>query len=231
MEQIVYCGKKIKSRSKFIPKGGHRCFHLAGHEGRCHEFPYLVHLNKEAPRIEKKIIRDSTMTTGASWKSEDAGPNRIRRWVMLLSDKQLGKLGVNISKLKPVVVSKLREKAATYEACMDVAKKLTWLAYGVAGCPLPPDPIRQYLEKLFGPIIAGSTTCLVCKGPLDYTDFAKAQRGKALIETSHSNPRLHTPDNVGFAHRDCNIAQGNKTLDEFYTWVADILRRTGRTVT
>lgn len=135
-----------------------------------------------------------------------------------------------MSKLKPIIVAKLREKAATYEACMDVAKKLTWLAYGVDGCPPPPNPSREYLEALFGPIAPGSTTCLVCRDPIDFGDFAKAKRGKAVIETSHSNPRLHTGDNVGFAHRDCNIAQGNKTLDEFYDWIAGILRRTGRTV-
>jgi hypothetical protein len=71
---------------------------------------------------------------------------------------------------------------------------------------------------------------LVCLNPLDYGDFGKAQRGKAFIETSHSNPRMHTADNIGFAHRDCNIAQGNKNLEDFYEWIAGILRRTGRTV-
>ena len=231
MSKIQFCGKPITSRSKFTPAGGHRCYHFAGHAGRCHEFPYLAHLNRAAPRIAKKIVRDAIMTTGAAWKSEDAGPNRIRRWAMLLSDAELLKLKINMSKLKPIIVAKLREKAATYEACMEVAQKLTWLAYGVAGCPAPPDSVREFLECVFGPIMPGSTTCLVCKAPIDYVDFAKAQRGKAVIETSHANPRLHTTDNIGFAHRDCNIAQGNKTVDEFYEWIAEILRRTGRTVT
>lgn len=227
---IKFCGKTIKSRSKFTPAGGHRCFLANGHAGRCQEFPYLIHLAKSAPRVAKKIVRDSMMTTGASWKSEDAGPNRIRRWAMLLNDDELGKLGIDMSKLKPIIVAKLRDKAARYEDCMEVAMKLTWLAYGATGCPPPPQPIRDYLEALFGPVASGTTTCLVCKGPLDYGDFAKAQQGKAFIETSHSNPRLHTADNVGFAHRDCTIAQGNKTLDEFYEWIADILRRIGRSV-
>jgi hypothetical protein len=55
--------------------------------------------------------------------------------------------------------------------------------------------------------------------------FAKAARGKAEIETGHRNPRLHNAQNVGFAHRECNIAQGSKTLEEFYTWIADIVER------
>ena len=34
--------------------------------------------------------------------------------------------------------------------------------------------------------------------------------------------------NVGFAHRDCNIAQGDKSLAEFYDWIKGILSRAGR---
>jgi len=227
---LVYCRKTLSSRSRFPPPGGHHCHLPAGHAGRCEEVPYLAHLMKVAPRVAKKIVRDSVMTTGASWKSADAGPNRIRRWVMLLTDAELLKLGVDMGKLSPVIVAKLREKAATYESCMEVAAKLTWLAYGVQSCPSPPPNIAEYLEAVYGPIVAGTTACLVCKDLLDFADFARARRGKAEIETSHSNPRLHTPDNIGFAHRDCNIAQGSKTLDEFYDWIANILRRTGRTV-
>lgn len=228
---LKLCGKPLKSRSKFTPKNGHRCYLPKGHTGKCHEFPFLVHLLKCAPRVAKKIVRDSIMTTGAAWKSEDAGPNRIRRWAMLQSDAELLKLGINMAKLKPIIVSKLREKAAAYGACMSVAQKLAWLTYGIEGCDTPPDPIRNYLEALFGPIVPNTTTCLICKKPITFALFAAAQRGKAEIETSHSNPRLHTADNIGFAHRACNIAQGNKTLDEFYDWLAEILLRVGYTVT
>lgn len=48
---------------------------------------------------------------------------------------------------------------------------------------------------------------------------------KAAIETCHKNPRMHNPENVGFGHRECNIAQGAKTLDEFYQWIEAILAR------
>jgi len=37
--------------------------------------------------------------------------------------------------------------------------------------------------------------------------------------------REHNAENVGFAHRECNIAQGAKTLPEFYRWIAEILER------
>ncbi|MGI5869915.1 MAG: hypothetical protein ACOX9C_10795, partial [Kiritimatiellia bacterium] len=50
--------------------------------------------SREAPKVAKKIERDAIMTTGASWKSKDAGPNRIRRWVMLLDDDALRRIGL-----------------------------------------------------------------------------------------------------------------------------------------
>ena len=167
------------------------------------------------------------MTTGAAWKSKEAGPNRILRWVMLLDDRELEDYGISMSAFKPQVVAKLREKAATYESCMVVAKKLTWLVYQMPNAPTLVTKNKEYLEDYFGQMQADSTTCIVCRNPLPFDLFAKAARGKAEIETGHMNPRLHDPDNVGFAHRECNIAQGTKTLDEFYLWIRSILGRVG----
>ena len=42
--------------------------------------------------------------------------------------------------LKPQVVAKLREKAAVYETCIEVAKKLTWLVYQMPNAPKPLKP-------------------------------------------------------------------------------------------
>lgn len=222
---LELCGKAIRRRSRYSDEGMHRCFRPKGHSGACDEFPYLAHLQSSNPRVAAKIIRDATMTTGASWKSEDAGPNRIPRWVMLRTDEDLLTVGVDMKKLKPQVVAKLREKAAEYDPCMEVAAKLTHLAYGMLNSPGAPADIDDYLGRRFGTITPGTTVCLVCREQLDFRLFAAAKRGKAEIETSHANPRVHTPENVGFAHRACNIAQGNKTLEEFYDWIRDVLAR------
>ena len=223
---LAFCLKPIPSRSKYSAPDLHRCFKLAGHSGRCTEFPYLDHLQQAAPRVRAKIIRDSTMTTGASWKSEDAGPNRIRRWIMLMSNEALqAQFSIDMSSLKPQVVSKLREKAATYEDCMAVAKKLTFLAYSMPNAPNLPEETKQYLQALYGDLVPGSTACLVCREPLSFALFESARRGKAEIETAHSNPRRHSPENIGFAHRSCNIAQGPLSIDEFYDWMRDVLSR------
>ena len=224
---MSFCGKTIPTRAnaKYDPEDLHRCHLHSGHSGRCQEYPYLDHLAGVAPKVKNKVIRDATKTTGAAWKSDDAGPNRISRWVMMLSDQELLDLGIDMSKLKPGIIAKLREKAASYDDCMASAKYLTYLVYGMENAPDPDQYTRHYLEGLFGPIRVGATSCLICKSPLDFDDFSEARRGRAEIETAHAQPRLHTPGNIGFAHRDCNIAQGDKTLPEFYDWISGIHER------
>jgi len=223
------CKKDMPNRSKYKNIGEKKCFRDSGHDGACAEFPYLAHLSEKTnhPRVANKIKRDATKTTGASWKSEDAGPNRIDRWVMLQSDGTLLQYGLNMAALKPMVVAKLRDKAATYTDCMDVAAKLTWLAYQMPNAPVCPPSTMSHLVTRFGTMAPNSTTCIVCKEPLSFSLFENAQRGKAEIETAHSNPREHNEANVGFAHRECNIAQGNKTLNEFYDWIKGIIQRAG----
>ena len=222
---LELCLQKIPSRSKFDDVQPHLCQREKGHSGSHDEFPFLRELKASHPSVANKIKRDATMTTGAAWKSEEAGPNRILRWVMLLSDKELLRYGIRMKDLKPQVAAKLREKAAPYDACMEVAKKLTWLAYQMSDAPVPTAQTATYLEAHFGTMRPHSTTCLVCRAPLSFNLFLKAVRGKAEIETGHKNPREHNAENVGFAHRECNIAQGAKTLPEFYRWIAEILER------
>lgn len=222
----MYCHKPLDSRSRYAELAGKRCHLEADHTGTCSEFPYLKHLGAVQPSVKNKIVRDATMTTGAAWKSEDAGPNRILRWVMTHEDEALKAFGLDMSKLKPGVVAKLREKAASYEDCMEVAAKLTWVTYQMDGAPSPDEPTKGYLERKFGRMEAGSTSCVVCRAPLSFKLFEQAARGKAEIETAHKNPRIHNSENVGFAHRTCNIAQGNKTLSEFYEWIGSIIDRT-----
>src|ERR1017187_9058367 len=110
---------------------------------------------------------------------------------------------------------------------MSAAQYLDWRVYGMVNAPAPDVYTRQYLEALFGPIVPGSTGCLICRAPLDFQLFHEARRGKAEIETAHAQPRAHNAGNVGFAHRHCNIAQGDKSLDEFYDWIKGILQRAG----
>lgn len=219
------CREIISSRSAYDSIQPKFCQLPKGHSGKHSEFHYLDHLRTIQKSVADKIKRDSTMTTGAAWKSTEAGPNRILRWVMLLSDGDLTGFNIQMDKLKPQVIAKLREKAATYDDCMAVAKKLTWLVYQMNEAPKPPQDIKEYLENYFGEIVSGSTTCIICKEKLSFSLFSKAQRGKAEIETGHISPREHNAENVGFAHRECNIAQGNKTVLEFYDWIRGIIKR------
>ncbi|MDQ2807256.1 MAG: hypothetical protein M3Z04_10155 [Chloroflexota bacterium] len=219
------CQQRIASRSKYDALQPRYCQREKSHPGQHEEFPYLRDLAQTYPAVANKIVRDATMTTGAAWKSAEAGPNRILRWIMLQPAAVLLTYGLDMANLQPQVVAKLREKAALYDDCMSVAKKLTWLAYQMPGAPLATEVTKGYLEAHFGLMTVDSTWCLVCRAPLPFSLFAQARRGKAEVETGHSNPRSHTAGNVGFAHRECNIAQGSKTLREFYDWIAQILAR------
>ena len=96
-----FCEKVIKKSYKFSDVQPKLCHKPENHSGACQEFPFLTHLNSIKPSVANKIKRDSTMTTGAAWKSEDAGPNRIQRWGMLLTDEQLKEYGINMANLKP----------------------------------------------------------------------------------------------------------------------------------
>lgn len=210
------CHKRVFGRSQYDSMIERRCYREIGHSGPCTEYPYLEHLAVVAGHVERKIRRDATMTTGAAWKSVEAGPNRTPRWVALVQAE---------SASSPLIRAKLREKAATYEDCMEVASKLTWSAYQMKNAPAAPPEIDVYLGRRFGPLEYGSTRCIVCRDYLDFGAFAHARRGRALIETAHANPRMHNAENVGFAHRECNIAQGGLSLTQFYDWIRAIIRR------
>lgn len=225
---INYCKAPLNSRSRFATSKYPHCNDVAGHKGRCSEFPFLSHLKSADEKVAKKVQRDSMMTTGAPWKSDEAGPNRILRYAMLLSDEELTELGVPIANLDAGVVQKLRAKSASYDDCIRVAEYLALQVYEMPNGPPCPTSVRTDLELRTGlGFQSNSTTCLICREPLDFGLFSLARRGKAEIETAHANPRMHKPGNVGFAHRNCNIAQGEKNLEDFYEWIAGILHRNG----
>ena len=202
------------------------CHDRIGHLGRCREYAFLEHLHSVAPGVAAKVKRDATMTTGAAWASADAGPNRILRWVMLLSDEELLTYGIDMGALSLGTQAKLRDKGASYEECMNVALYLAWSVYGTRGAPDPVGTSEMLLFSLFGEI--SPTLCLICKRELHFSAFASARRGRALIETAHGDPRSHHASNVGFAHRECNIAQGDKSLVDFYDWIGSILENVER---
>ena len=163
------CGQAMRGRSRYEALINRRCQREAGHDGPHEEFPYLTHLDAAAPRVAAKIRRDSTKTTGAAWSSDVAGPNRIDRWVMLLSDQDLKEnFGIDVAAMQPTVQAKLRQKAATYDDCMDVAAKLTWSAYQMKNAPPAPKETADYLSARFGAMVPGSTRCIVCRDLLDF---------------------------------------------------------------
>lgn len=99
MTTLRLCLRVLPSRSTFKEIQPRLCQKLEGHLDAHHEFPYLDGFYHLYPSVAKKIIRDATMTTGAAWKSPEAGPNRALRWIMLLPDEELRHFGIHMNKL------------------------------------------------------------------------------------------------------------------------------------
>jgi hypothetical protein len=89
--------------------------------------PYLMHLEKQKPKVADKIVRDSFNTRGASWGKDVAGNqkrrNRQPRWTLKSGDA-----------FYPTHHQK-------YEECLVVAAELTIQAYEMTGAPECPQEI------------------------------------------------------------------------------------------
>ena len=100
------------------------------------------------------------------------------------------------------------------------------------GAPVCPPEIERLLDKK---PTQNNAKCPICNRPLNINDFGKAKWGKALIEMCHVLPLsehkvMHNYENMSWAHRECNIAQGEKSIPEFLVWISDILKAHGYTV-
>lgn len=122
---------------------------------------------------------------------------------------------------------KITDKGASRDECLRVAIQLTREAYAMENAPEMPQELVDYFALIsFRRTHEGR--CLICHAPIDYNQFAEARVGTSTIQTVHSDPRVHTPGNASFGHKQCNVAQGDRTLEEYYDWMEEVLRSVGR---
>ena len=179
--------------------------------------PFLDDLWSNHRGVAEKIIRDAFNTRGASWGKDQSGKqkrrNRQPRWTLTKGDA-----------LYPAHYQ-------TYDKCLDVAAELTLQAYEMRGAPPCPEEIDQLLPRV--PVVR-SAACLICRLPLDFSEFSLAEKSKAAIDTDHLSPRMrrrHVSGNVAFVHHICNTTKGDRSLEEFVAWMEEALQRRGYTVT
>lgn len=219
--KLEYCNKIIRldSQAKF------RCKKEKGHTGRCQPTPFLNHFkeynNAEYGKVAQKIEQDAYHTRGNKTRPFK---NRSFRWDTPVENPKEHKDEENLGIPK--------KEYASQEECFQVAQKLTKLAYEMAGAPKCPPEIEKRLDKK---PIPNNARCPICKGFLDINDFKKAEWGKALIEMCHIYPLgedkiMHNYENIGWAHRHCNIAQQERSIPEFLKWISKILEAHGHTV-
>jgi hypothetical protein len=198
--------------------GGTRraCRRESGHTGRCTDMPFLMHFKVVKPKVAEKIERDSFNTRGASWgKALDgtqARRNRQPRWTLSDGD------------------GFFPAHHQTYENCLLIAQELTMQAYEMEGAPVCPPEIATWLPRRLNP---NTGLCPICNHLLEFSEFDLAVQSKAAIDTDHLNPSLerrHAPGNVAFVHHLCNTTKGDRSLEEFEEWMADVLTKHGYVV-
>lgn len=188
------------------------CQMPAGHEGRCSDMPFLRELREAGHRrVAEKIERDAFNTRGASWgKAQDgkqARRNRQPRWTLKSGDK-----------FYP-------GHYQTYENCVIIAAELALQAYEMVGAPICSEQIANMLPRT---PLKDSGICLICRIPLEFSEFALAEQSKAAIDTDHLNPNLvqrHISGNVWFVHHICNTTKGDRSLEEFVDWAEAVVHR------
>jgi len=206
--KLALCNKEY---GKGLGGQKRRCCLPAGHEGRHTDMPFLLHLKKTHKKVADKLERDALNTRGAPWPKNLRGVqkrrNRQPHWTLKLGDQLYPK------------------HYADYKTCLAVARRMTYYVYCMPDAPSCSDDIAKYLEQK--PKL-GTYVCPICLLPISFKDFEKAKQSKAEIETAHLDPSatyIHTPDNVCLAHRECNIAQGDRSISDFLDWIDGILRR------
>jgi hypothetical protein len=178
--------------------------------------PFLMHFKVVKPKVAEKIERDSFNTRGASWgKALDgtqARRNRQPRWTLSDGD------------------GFFPAHHQTYENCLLIAQELTMQAYEMEGAPVCPPEIATWLPRRLNP---NTGLCPICNHLLEFSEFDLAVQSKAAIDTDHLNPSLerrHAPGNVAFVHHLCNTTKGDRSLEEFEEWMADVLTKHGYVV-
>jgi len=187
------------------------------HEGRCDKTPFLNELKVSFPKVAEKIEQDAYHSRGNKTKPYK---NRSFRWDRPISLESASGLK---NKMKLGIPKK---EYATQKQCHQVAKKLTRLVYEMKNAPPCPKSIIKYLDKKPA---SNQCRCPLCLRILDINDFSAAEWGKAKIEMWHNFPLSerkinHVAGNMSWGHRECNIAQGEKTTEEVLLWFKKILK-------
>jgi hypothetical protein len=223
---MKFCSKKIKTTSKIL------CKLEENHKGKCNAHPYLQGLeldikNSSASDKDKKLFKkivdkikqDSYNTRGNTTKPFK---NRSFRWDTPISKDE----ALKMKKSKSTGIPK--KEFATEVECYKVAQKLTRLIYEMKNAPKCPENIIPFLDKTPDPI-KNPCICPLCKEKLNINDFLDSIQGQAKLELWHLEPLTenvskHNAQNISWGHRECNVAQGDRSTNETLEWMKKIIK-------
>jgi hypothetical protein len=186
----------------------------------------LRNSSEAGTKAANKIERDAMLTKGISWEtvsqssdSTKKRPNRCLRWEFPAEHKDHDIF------------------YADYDTCFEVAKSLAVIAYCMEGAPPPDDEAKSWLPGLEDQM-DNKYRCPICLEVIPFDSFLKAKRSKAEVDTAHyPHPQVsalrgkHDANNVAFVHHSCNVAQGNRTAEQFLDWMIQCVKKHGYDVT
>ena len=224
---------------KACSKHGHLCTRPKGHKGKC-SHGYLSNIIKTIDsKIGRKLNTDTYTTPG----NKGAAKNRADRcYPIKYSKKQIWEANKN----NKVGICIPKRFSSTPEDCFDINVALTSqilairdLEYNINDFKDDEKRTLEYMTSLSSKQHPTGLRCRICNDPIDKDHFytqhgisnpKSAQLGHIKPTINGDGETAHVSGNTQWIHRDCNIIQGEKTEEETFKVLADILKNHGYTV-
>jgi hypothetical protein len=201
------CGKTIKTFvNNFGNEETQHCIREQGHKGRCSYRPNYKLFGDNEEKIKAKLNNAALYTAGETAENSPI-LNRAQRWTakpLSMDEEQVlkveGKYRVGIRK----------DEASTFQYCSEIERNLF-----------------RVVQKVYEGVTDNSTQCYYCGEGFDFENFLLSSKNPASIQICHLKPLseneiMHKPENCFWGHRQCNIIQGNQSIEEMYNRIQKI---------
>jgi len=192
------CNKTIKIiKNNFDCEETQKCVLEVGHLGKCSYRPDYKLFGKDEIKIKNKLNNAALSTAGETAKNSPI-LNRAQRWsakpISILEEHQLKKEGVYRVGIR-------KDEASTFLNCTKTEQKLYEVVKKVY--------LKEYDE---------TTCCHICGEQFKYDEFLLGAKNPNSIQICHNEPLsekkiMHTPENCFWGHRQCNIMQGDHSIN------------------
>jgi len=221
---------------KSCNKYGHLCTKPKGHKGKCSHGYLSGIVRKIDEKIGNKLKMDTYMTPG----NKGAAKNRADRcYPVQYSKKEIWEA----NKKNKVGICIPKRFSSTPEDCFEINVALTSQILAIRDLEYNVDDFKGDEKKTLEHMVSLSSIehptglrCRICNEHVDKDHFYTQHgvSGPKSAQLGHINPTInghdetaHVSGNTQWIHRDCNIIQGEKTEEETFRILAEILKNQG----